>query len=1146
MAEVLIKSLDARNPLFLQNNDNSSISLISVKLTGTDNYKMWFTARKIALTGRNKMGFVNGTCVKPATTPVLAKQWERCNAVVLGWILNSLSPELYLGQVYSEIASDVWNELQETYDKLNGSVIFNVIHKINALKQGDLSVPDYYHKLNSLWREFDTLTLLPTCTCGAHEGVLRHNQLIRLMQFLMGLNDVYQNIRSNILARDPLLDVREAFNVVSREESHRGLHPRSGSGSGNKVQPAAFVAKSNNFRGNDFKRGNNNSANRGLNPNLLCKNCRLIGHTIERCYEIIGYPAGFKRNPNLTRQGGNSNGNNKGFNGNVEAPMGASTSSGSTSFDTPFTKDQMMKILSLINEKPSTSANASMAGMKPTFFNGNAFFNLHFEKFFYAQTCSYMYNLTMGWIIDSMANQHLTNSTKDMFNVSDISSLNLTLGHPNGTLAKVSAIGCLRLTTNVVLFDVLVVPEYNVNLMSVHKLIKDSKLFVGFDETKCYIQDLNLVKTLGTGSKAGGLYLFDVKQSGESIVGLSNSTFVCHASKQLWHNRLGNPADQVLSVLIHFDLWGPYKVVSRDGYKYFLTVVDDYSRAVWAYLVKSKDETWLPSSVLSGASPYLLVYKKKPSLSHIRCFGCLCYSTILNNHDKFSPRDVTFYETIFPLKMKNESLNSKHVSHEYESELNLLNFFDETNNLTPKMPNDDERDHSSGDGNVMAPHDINSSHPVDEDATFATLLNENTITFEGQQSSSNASPRFNNNNQRDSDIKDKPQTVRKSSKVSKLPPKFNYYVMPSNKKYGIEKHVEAMNNEMEALFRNNTSVLVDLLPNRKTIGCKWLWKIKYKSTGEIERYKARLVAKGFSQRDGIDYAETFSPVIKMVTVRCIISLVVHNNWPLFQLDVNNAFLYGDLHENVYMDLPPGYYDASETRVSKLHDNGIVLALLVYVDDIVITGNNVEEISKFKKFLASKSQIKDLGSLKYLLGIEVLENKNGLCLSQKKYCLELLNEYGLLACKPAATPIQHNVSLSHDETDKDKRLLNHMHSHLKSHFSAGLRVLRYLKQSPGLGIANLLKDLGVEGLLPVPLYCDSSSAIQIVANPVFHEKTKHFEIDVHWVREKVASGAISTVKIDSAKNIADVFSKGLSISQHKQFCLQLNLVDMFGV
>ena len=173
------------------------------KRTGSDNYKMWSTAMKIALKGKNKMGFVDGTCVKPITSPVLSQQWERCNAIVLGWILGSLSSELYLGQVYSEIASEVWQELEETYDKLDGSVIFNVIHKINCLKQAELYVPDYYHKLNSLWRELDTLTLLPACTCVAHEGVLKHNQLVRLMQFLMGLNEIYQPIRSNILARDP-------------------------------------------------------------------------------------------------------------------------------------------------------------------------------------------------------------------------------------------------------------------------------------------------------------------------------------------------------------------------------------------------------------------------------------------------------------------------------------------------------------------------------------------------------------------------------------------------------------------------------------------------------------------------------------------------------------------------------------------------------------------------------------------------------------------------------------------------------------------------------------------------------------------------------------------------------------------------------
>lgn len=173
---------------------------------------------------------------------------------------------------------------------MDGSVIFNVVHKINEFKQGELSVPDYYHKLNSYWREFDTLTLLPTCTCAAHEGILKHNQLIRLMQFLMGLNDVYQPIRSNILSRDPLPDVKEAFNVVSREESHRGLHPSSDSKNSSKVQPAAFVAKSNNFKTNGFKRYNSNNNSRGPNPNLLCTHCGLLGHTVDRCFEIVGYP----------------------------------------------------------------------------------------------------------------------------------------------------------------------------------------------------------------------------------------------------------------------------------------------------------------------------------------------------------------------------------------------------------------------------------------------------------------------------------------------------------------------------------------------------------------------------------------------------------------------------------------------------------------------------------------------------------------------------------------------------------------------------------------------------------------------------------------------------------------------------------------
>ncbi|GKD63179.1 ribonuclease H-like domain-containing protein, partial [Tanacetum coccineum] len=450
----LINNHDAGNPLYLQNNDNSSLAIVNVKLVGVENYKMWTTAIEIVLKGKNKMGFIDGTCVKAETSAVLSQQWERCNAIVLGWILVSLSQELYVGQVYFEIAFEVWTKLKENYYKMDGSVVFNLMHKFNSLKQGDLSVPDYYHKLNSLWREFDILTILPACvyegriacTCDAKSRSAKHTQLIRLMQFLMGLNDVYQPIRSTILAKDPLPNVKDAFYVVSREESHRGLH--SGRSSTNKPQPVAFVAKTNN---------NSNNFNRRSVPNTF------------------------------------------------------------GSLSSSFTNEQMVKLLSLINEKPSRAANMS-------------------EQW-------------LGWIIDSGANQHMTDSTRDMFNVVDISSLMLTIGLPNGTLAKISAIGNLRLSSGIVLFDVFVILEYNVCLLSVNKMIKDSKFFVRFDENKCYIQDLNQGKIVGTGSESNGLYLFNLNEIGKCVNAKCNIVFVCHVSNELWHCKLGHPADQVLSIL---------------------------------------------------------------------------------------------------------------------------------------------------------------------------------------------------------------------------------------------------------------------------------------------------------------------------------------------------------------------------------------------------------------------------------------------------------------------------------------------------------------------------------------------------------------------------------------------------------------------
>ena len=131
------------------------------------------------------------------------------------------------------------------------------------------------------------------------------------------------------------------------------------------------------------------------------------------------------------------------------------------------------------------------------------------------------------------------------------------------------------------------------------------------------------------------------------------------------------------------------------------------------------------------------------------------------------------------------------------------------------------------------------------------------------------------------------------------------------------KWVEAMEQEIKALEDNGTWQIMELPERKSVIGCKWVFKIKYKADGMVDRYKERLVAKGYNQTEGIDYQETFAPVLKMVIVRAIIALASIEVWPIFQMDVFNAFLQGDLYEEVYMELPKGFKGAEQNCVCKL-------------------------------------------------------------------------------------------------------------------------------------------------------------------------------------------------------------------------------------
>ncbi|GJU72860.1 zinc finger, CCHC-type containing protein [Tanacetum coccineum] len=498
---ILISSLDQSNPLHLHANDSNGTPLIRLNLAGVENYRVWASAMKLDIQTKNKMGFITGTCVRTDYdgSNLLVEQRDRCNAVVLSWILGSLPQDVYLCHIFFDNVVVVWKELQETYDRVYGSIV------------------------------------LPGCVFKARAELIDHSKLLKHMQFLMSLDDIYQPIRRSLLTREILPEVNEAFMIV---------------------------------------------------------------------------------------------------------------------------------------------------------------------------------------VIDSVTNQNMTNSIKNIIHLVHISDLKLTVGHPNDIVAKITHIGNLRLNNNVVLFDVLVVPEY------------------------C---DLKRERVLRNGSEFAGLYMFAVDCDNFDV---SNQILVKSVIRQ---NKLdilfliSDHKSAFLGKLIHLDVWGPYKVVRREGCRCLC----------FAAVVKGSDKFSQRSEkcVLIG-----YVSGKKAAY---KLFS-------LENISVLYSRDIKFYETMFPYKMSNNESVKEHT------EVSTLIFFDHFESKhatkTPLSPNDAEEGSPGRDGSVH--QRTTTDQPRHDEVHSATPIDEQNL-FEGKVGINVEVRSFQNN------LLNAIEEVgpRRSQRSSKLPAKLNEFVL---------------------------------------------------------------------------------------------------------------------------------------------------------------------------------------------------------------------------------------------------------------------------------------------------------------------------------------------------------------------------------
>ncbi|RDX83868.1 hypothetical protein CR513_35173, partial [Mucuna pruriens] len=275
---------------------------------------------------------------------------------------------------------------------------------------------------------------------------------------------------------------------------------------------------------------------------------------------------------------------------------------------------------------------------------------------------------------------------------------------------------------------------------------------------------------------------------------------------------------------------------------------------------------------------------------------------------------------------------------------------------------------------------------------------------------------------------------------------------------------------------NDVWDLIELPEGVKPISCKWIFKTKNNSKGNVERYKARLVAKGFTQKEGIDYKETFSSIFSKDSFRTVMALVAHFDLELHQMDVKTVFLNGDIDKTIYMMQPENFvsneyksmvcklkksiYGLKQASQQWYHNEGKYIFLVLYINDILLASSDTDLLHETKRFLMKNFKMKDIGEVSFVLGIQILRDHSQgiLRLSQENYINKVLEKFDMQHSKPGDTPIAKGdkFSLNSGESNVCSSLYSfvmgvfgrYLSDPRMQHWKAVKRVMRYLRRTKG--------------------------------------------------------------------------------------------------
>ncbi|OMO83306.1 Integrase, catalytic core [Corchorus capsularis] len=1056
-------------------------------------------------------GYVDGTIVEPDSTSTeyakLKKEWETYNARILSGMNNAVEPSIGMHLAKFKTAKEVWDYLSNLYVQSNFAKRYELEKVIRSEGQKDRSIQDFYNFMNGVWDQLDMMDPPELSSIAAYLK-LREEQ--KLVQFLMALRNEFEQLRGSILHRSPLPTVHSVVSELIAEETRlktptlpivntqavlmasSQLRPTNMNSLVRGTQRIAIdecgychekghwkkdCPKKNKSRGilphpsQGFQHG------RGAARTMpLPRQNSALATTVSEC------------EPKQITYGGNVN------HDDLESIVARQVQQYMGSCIRTDLATANFSAMSVADQGTNKILPSPPSGNSPWILDSGASHHMTSNSSF-LENCSHL---------SQPIDIHIANgSSMQVSKVGSITTKSYPLGKfyvPNvlyapqlsvnllsvGQLADFGCdiwfsdifcvvqdrhtgkqIGIGRREGGLYVLDFLFVPQIQQNFaMSAFVLDKNSSSFHLWHSRLGHVSSSRLRYMLSVGL-LGNVKYSDISDCKGCILAkfsalpFNKSTSISNA-----------PFD-----LVHSDVWGPSPVATKGGSVYYVSFVDDYSRYCWVYLMRHRSEFFqiyskfaamvktqfsvkikvfrsdsggeytstqfqellasegtlfqtsctetpqqngiaerkhrhiiettrslllsssmpssfwgeavltsvyvinrIPSSITSGISPFERLYKAKPNYSELHVFGCVCFVLLpKNERTKLTSRSAMCVFLGYGIEQKGYRCYdpiarrirvSRHVA-----------FFEH-------IPYYSIPESSS----VLTKEELIVLDPFSNSELCDTLSN-----FENLQNSIDNSVGDSFNSDREGI-----QVSSERSTLSQSDP------LPLQESHSIPEDVNPVSTQPER----------------------------------------RLVAKGYAQEHGIDYEETFAPVAKMTTVRTLISVAATRHWPLFQMDVKNAFLNGDLHEEVYMQPPPGYsceakkvcrlrralyglkqaprawfekfndtmrqigflQSANDSALFHLSSKQGTILLLIYVDDMIITGDDSKGIEQLKQHLFDKFEMKDLGFLRYFLGIEVAYSPRGYILSQSKYANDVINRARLTDERTADTPIELNVKL----------------------------------------------------------------------------------------------------------------------------------------